>query len=154
MHADAHFSIRQVSDKDHPMKSLPLSSPARLVAAIASAQSWSNTGAPTNAWVAITCSANGSNVVAAAGGSSTTGQIYTSTNAGVKWNPTAAPTLHWTPVASSADGARAFHLQKSPSLIAPVWTDVTNLATLNNSNLQNQIVLPQPDATAFYHLSF
>ena len=77
-----------------------------LVLKAAQAQTWTQTGAPSNAWAAIACSADGSNLVAAAGGQVLNGQIYTSTNSGANWNLTAAPMLRWTSVAGSADGRK------------------------------------------------
>src|SRR5712691_9502842 len=72
----------------------------------AQAQTWTQTGAPSNAWAAIACTADGYNLVAAAGGQVSNGQIYTSTNSGTTWSLTAAPMLRWTSVASAADGRK------------------------------------------------
>jgi hypothetical protein len=69
-------------------------------------QTWSPTGAPSNNWAAAACSADSSKVVAAAGGLSGTGLIYTSSDGGTNWRPAYAPSLHWVSVASSADGTR------------------------------------------------
>src|SRR6267154_2396721 len=72
----------------------------------ASAQTWTQTGAPSNYWAGVACSADGTALAAITGGQFYVGQIYTSTNAGTNWTLTSAPSLHWTSVASSADGAQ------------------------------------------------
>jgi hypothetical protein len=51
---------------------------------------------------AVTCSADGEKLVAAAFG----GPIYYSTNTGFNWNTSSAPNGNWTHLASSADGQR------------------------------------------------
>lgn len=70
------------------------------------AQTWTQTGAPSNAWYAIACSADGARLVAATGGQFVNGQVYTSTNSGTNWSLTGAPSQRWTSVACSADGIR------------------------------------------------
>lgn len=71
---------------------------------IAFAQAWIRTSAPVDGWTAVVSSADGAKLVAAAGGSSSSGLIYISTNSGNTWAPTLAPSKHWGAVASSADG--------------------------------------------------
>jgi hypothetical protein len=66
-----------------------------------SAQTWTQTSAPTDVWTSIACSADGSRLVAA---DATVNQIYTSTNYGTTWTQSGAPNTNWTCVASSADG--------------------------------------------------
>lgn len=83
---------------------LLLVSALHLASLPAMAQSWSPTGASSNSWAAIACSADGAKLVAATGGLSVNGQLYTSSNAGSNWTVTAAPLLHWCSVDSSADG--------------------------------------------------
>ncbi|MGA2558020.1 MAG: immunoglobulin domain-containing protein, partial [Verrucomicrobiota bacterium] len=63
-------------------------------------QNWTLTSAPTNAWSAVACSADGRRIVAVAN----VGGIYTSTNSGGNWNLTGAPTTNWTAVACSTNG--------------------------------------------------
>lgn len=70
------------------------------------AQTWTQTLAPTNGWSGVAMSADGSKIVAVAGGGSTTGPIYTSTNFGGTWISNNAPVLDWVAVSSSADGTR------------------------------------------------
>ena len=67
----------------------------------ASAQSWSQTSAPTNAWTAVASSTDGSHLVAVGGHF-----IYTSTDYGSTWVSNNAPAVNWTSVASSADGTK------------------------------------------------
>jgi hypothetical protein len=70
------------------------------------AQTWTQTSAPTNLWSSITCSADGSKVVAVSRTRTSQGVIYGSTNSGVDWTLVATSTLSFLSVASSADGAR------------------------------------------------
>src|ERR1700733_4560704 len=67
----------------------------------ASAQSWTRTSAPTNAWTAVATSADGTRLVAVGGNF-----IYTSTNYGSTWISNNAPMAGWTEVASSSDGTK------------------------------------------------
>ena len=67
-----------------------------------SAQTWTQTSAPTNAWSSVASSADGSKLVAAVNG----GGIYTSTDSGATWTLTNAANASWTCVASSADGTK------------------------------------------------
>src|ERR1700722_2529838 len=94
----------------------------------ASAQTWTQTIAPTNLWSTIACSADGSKLVAGAGSSPVLNQrispIYVSTNFGATWTLTSAPSNAWTSVASSADG----------------------------TNLQNQVTLSESNTSSFYRL--
>lgn len=80
-----------------------------------SAQTWTLTGAPTNGWVSVACSADGSIVAAAAGqitvnGTTynTNGPIYISTNYGTTWAQANLPITNWTKVLLSADGSKLF----------------------------------------------
>jgi photosystem II stability/assembly factor-like uncharacterized protein len=78
------------------------------------AQSWTQTLAPITNWSAISCSADGSAVAAAAGGwkSGSTfyppGPLYLSTNSGASWNPSNAPVTNWNVMTMSADGSKLF----------------------------------------------
>jgi len=73
----------------------------------ASAQTWTQTSAPSNDWVTVASSADGSKLVAAAGlANGGDGLIYISTNSGVDWMQTSAPPDSWATVASSADGTK------------------------------------------------
>ena len=71
----------------------------------ACAQIWIQTSAPSNNWVSIAVSADGTQIVAVAGGSRA-GPIYTSSDYGAAWvSNNIAPQL-WADVASSADGTK------------------------------------------------
>src|SRR5215469_15845946 len=83
---------------------ITLASTAFFGASAAFSQTWIPTHAPTNLWYAIAMSADGTKLVAAAGGQTSSGQIYTSTNSGMDWAVTTAPSNRWVSVASSADG--------------------------------------------------
>jgi photosystem II stability/assembly factor-like uncharacterized protein len=66
-------------------------------------QNWTNwtlTSAPTNAWSAVACSADGMRIVAAVAG----GGIYASADSGTNWNPTSAPSNNWSSVGCSTNG--------------------------------------------------
>ncbi|HTR41771.1 MAG TPA: sialidase family protein [Pseudomonadales bacterium] len=78
------------------------------MALIVSAQTWTKTGAPTNSWTCIASSANGSNLIAGAGGGPLGGPLYRSTNSGTTWKVTYATNEYWGSVASSADGTHLF----------------------------------------------
>ena len=68
----------------------------------ASAQTWTQTSAPSNTWFGVAISQDG-NRLAAVGGH----VIYTSTNYGSTWVSNDAPnTVSWYSVASSADGTK------------------------------------------------
>src|SRR5260370_8390311 len=70
------------------------------------AQTWTLTTAPITNWSSVASSADGSKLVAVAGGVSGTGGIYVSTNSGADWMATGAPVRGWNSVACSADGSK------------------------------------------------
>src|SRR5438093_2991680 len=74
------------------------------------AQTWTPTSAPSNFWVSVCSSADGTRLAAAAGSGGFRawgeGVIYVSTNSGVSWALTSAPTQDWACVACSADGIK------------------------------------------------
>jgi len=77
------------------------------------AQTWTQTGAPSNFWASVASSADGTKLVAAVGGGAL-GGIYVTTNSGITWMLTSAPVLNWASVACSADGSKfvaADHLE-------------------------------------------
>src|SRR6266404_3196407 len=69
-------------------------------------QPWTQTGAPSNSWVGVACSADGSRVVAVTRSYPTNGQIYISADGGANWTLGSAPTLPWFAVSASSDGTR------------------------------------------------
>jgi hypothetical protein len=82
-----------------------------LFADCALGQTWTLTSAPTNDWSAIAASADGSKLIAAAGGAEFNRRlspIYLSTNSGATWFQATAPSNFWSSLASSADGTNLF----------------------------------------------
>jgi photosystem II stability/assembly factor-like uncharacterized protein len=108
----------------------------------ASAQSWTQTSAPTNYWSAIACSADGSKMVAVAGSSviysTRVSSIYISTNYGSTWIQTSAPSNYWVSVAASADGTKLVSVAGSTIYSGPIYssTDGGNTWTSNNIAIQ------------------
>ncbi len=97
------------------VKILFLASLSGLAAVHAVCQTWVQTGAPSNSWVSIVCSADGSKLIAPVTtrldemtitGSFLPGPIYISTNSGTSWMQTGNLTNVWNNVACSADGTR------------------------------------------------
>lgn len=95
------------------VKILCLAALSGLTAVHALCQTWVQTGAPSNSWQAIACSADGSELVAAAAtldgskiNGNVPGPIYLSTNSGATWTQTGATNEIWNSVASSADGTK------------------------------------------------
>ena len=96
---------------------------------------WTQTSAPNRPWTSMAVSADGSRVVAVAGGSQgpypqIVGQIHTSTNSGITWDVTSAPTASWNGVASSSDGRRlaaviAFGTIYTSTNFGVTWTATT-----------------------------
>jgi photosystem II stability/assembly factor-like uncharacterized protein len=99
-----------------------------------SAQTWTQTSAPTNLWYSVASSADGNKLVAAMGGQFWTGPIYTSTNAGTTWTLTVAPSQHWMCVASSADGNKLAAAVSEGG----IYTSTDAGATWNTNNLASQ----------------
>ena len=105
----------------------------------ASAQTWMQTSAPSNAWQSVATSADGVNLVAVVN----PGAIYISTNSGSNWNPTANSQLshlNWQSVASSADGSKLLAAPQSGSLYnstnsGVTWIRQTNLPIVSWSSV-------------------
>jgi hypothetical protein len=82
------------------------SSPGPIYTSTNSGVTLTQTTAPTNNWMSVASSADGTKLVAAAMNSQS-GFIYASTNLGLTWALTGAPTNNsWATVASSADGSK------------------------------------------------
>jgi hypothetical protein len=96
----------------------------------ASAQTWTQTIAPTNNWCSIASSADGNKLVAAANN----GVIYSSSDSGNDWTSNNVPTNRWTGVASSADGSKLVAVTYLPSSPSVIYTssDSGNTWTSNN----------------------
>ena len=88
-------------------------------------QSWTPTGAPSNSWAAVACSADGARLVAATSISSTNGQILTSIDGGANWGVSSAPSLAWKFLVSSADGTRLAALAQSTAIYRSTNSGIT-----------------------------
>lgn len=71
-------------------------------------EGWHVTGAPTKAWSAVACSADGSRILAASRVQSEIGSLWLSTNSGATWISNSLPGYDWVSVAVSADGNKLF----------------------------------------------
>lgn len=118
------------------------------------AQTWTLTGAPTNGWVSVACSADGSVVVAAAGEmtingttSSTNGPVYISTNYGATWAQANLPITNWTEVLLSADGSKVFATSPGAGTFVSTNSGV-NFST--NATLQFSHMTCSADGTKVY----
>jgi hypothetical protein len=91
----------------------------------ASAGVWTLTSAPSNHWVSIAASADGTKIAAAANLPAVSiegirpGPIYLSTNSGETWFQSGAPSNRWFSVASSADGNKLVAAGYPFGLVAP-----------------------------------
>lgn len=105
---------------------------------------WVSNNIPVNNWSAVASSADGCKLVATIGG----GGIYTSYSIPTpQLNLTTSPsnlTCCWTIPSTN------FILQQSSDLVG--WSDVTNVPTLNFTNLQNQVTLPASSSYLFFRL--
>ena len=97
---------------------------------------WLSSGAPTETWNALACSADGSKMAATIdGGTSGSLGIYVSTDSGHTWNASgASASTFWQSIGSSADGTRLIAGQGSSSTSGHIlistnsgttWTGVT-----------------------------
>jgi hypothetical protein len=127
---------------------------------------WAQTSAPATNWIALVFSADGSRLVAVAGGSHNlqnpvvTGPIYTSTNGGATWTSNNVPVHNWISVASSADGC--ILVAADAGILSPsvpdatvgggIWiTRATPVPQLNiitiNGNFKLSWIMPSTDFT-------
>jgi hypothetical protein len=98
----------------------------------------------------VASSADGGRLLAAAGGPSVTGPIYSS-------HSTPSPSLSITPsalvdVISWTVPSMDFALQQNPDPIRTNWTDVATPPVLNLTNLQNQVTVSATNRANFYRL--
>jgi photosystem II stability/assembly factor-like uncharacterized protein len=116
---------------------------------------WMQTIAPSNDWLCIASSADGTKLVAGNESiSGSSGFIYASTNSGLTWMPTGAPTNEvWRSIASSADGSIliAGSAEFIPSLTyGGVYTSTNFGMTWTSNNVPNaqwQSVASSADGT-------
>ncbi|MGD0349624.1 MAG: hypothetical protein ABSB84_04825 [Verrucomicrobiota bacterium] len=69
-------------------------------------ETWTKTSVPSNQWMYVASSADGTRLIAAAGALTLSGPIYTSTDSGVTWTSNNVPYTNWSAVAISADGCK------------------------------------------------
>lgn len=102
----------------------------------------------TNYWASVASSADGSKLVAVAnggGGGIWTAQVTSMLQLNVKTSNT---NLHISWVVPSID----FVLQENSDLATTNWTDLTNRAVLNLTNLHDEVTLPLTNDSGFYRL--
>jgi hypothetical protein len=92
---------------------------------------WRRTSAPSNTWVSVASSADGTKLVAAARGGYP-GLIYRSSDSGATWEPTGAPADWWLAVASSADGTILFAAAYADAIACPPWDGDTLKISTNS----------------------
>lgn len=105
---------------------------------------WNKTDAPNTNWQAVASSADGRRLLAAYGGG-----IYTSYS-------TPAPVMRIASLGSNLAlswviPATNFVMQQSSDLTS--WADLTNVPTLNLTNLKNQVILLPSNSSGFYRLA-
>jgi hypothetical protein len=111
-----------------------------------SGATWTSTGAPKENWYCAASSADGVKLVAAA----IPGLLYTRQSV-------PAPLLN---LMSSDNGlvlswvvpSLSFRLQQNSDLTTSNWIDVTGAPTLDTTNLQYQVIIPQNNDQGFYRL--
>jgi photosystem II stability/assembly factor-like uncharacterized protein len=101
------------------------------------AQTWTQTSAPSNNWISVASSADGSKLVATTDLGTNIGPIYASTNSGITWTQTSAPSNHWETVASSADGSKLVAIGFDPSYNNVVLTSTDSGMTWTQSSPPN-----------------
>ena len=96
-------------------------------------QNWTRTGAPTNRWVFVASSSDGSKLAALLSGE---GGIYVSTNSGATWSLSGAPvTIGFNAVASSLDGSKLVAVGSgiyTSTNGGATWVSRTNLLNLES----------------------
>ncbi|MGD0349894.1 MAG: hypothetical protein ABSB84_06210 [Verrucomicrobiota bacterium] len=122
------------------------SGPNTIFSSANSGFAWETNDAPNNYWRSIASSADGSKIVAVTQG----GGIYTS-------QTDQSPQLNIAPASTSLTlswiiPSTNFMLQQSSDLTTTNWTTLTNVPTLNLSNLQNQVILCPSNGSGFYRL--
>ena len=80
--------------------------PAPLYTSTNFGETWTKTTAPSNLWMSVASSADGTRLIAVAGALTQRGPIYTSSDSGLTWTSNNVPQTNWTTVAISADGCK------------------------------------------------
>jgi Tfp pilus assembly protein FimT len=129
-------------------------------------ETWTKTSAPSNQWMYVASSADGTRLIAVAGGLSQGGPIYTSMDSGVTWTSNNVPQTNWSAAAISADGCKMVaagcgrgsgcpifisYSARSPQLnLAPASTNLilSWLVPSTNFALQRSLDLATPGWTA------
>jgi hypothetical protein len=115
---------------------------------------WTSNNVPNVTWQGVACSADGNEFVAVSAGngiySQGTGQIWIS-------QTTPNPVLNLTPsdtnlALSWLVPSTNFALQQNLDLTTTNWTTLTNEPTLNLTNLDDEVMLPQTNSSSFFRL--
>jgi photosystem II stability/assembly factor-like uncharacterized protein len=136
------------------------SSPGPIYISTNSGVTLTQTTAPTNNWMSVASSADGSRLVAVASiinGTTNGNVIYTSTDSGLNWTQTGAPASNqWISVASSADGSKlvaasaAVVVTTNYYLYGSIYTSRDSGMTWTSNNVPNaqwQSVASSADGT-------
>jgi photosystem II stability/assembly factor-like uncharacterized protein len=123
--------------------------PSPIYTSTNSGDSWTLTSAPSNSWLSVAMSADGSKIVAVGSSFGDPGPIYTSTDFGVTWTSNNVPQESWWAVASSADGGKLVAASgfNDINLLGSIYTSQTtptpqlNLAP-SGSNLNVSWIIP------------
>ncbi len=110
-----------------------------------SGMTWISNNAPNLDWFSVASSADGGNLVAESGG----GIYFSQSVFTPQLNIASANTnlmLSW--IIPSTN----FVVQQSSDLTSANWTDLTNMPTLNLTNLQNEVMLCPSNSSAFFRL--
>jgi hypothetical protein len=112
-----------------------------------SGTTWMTNDVPQGALVGLASSADGGKLV----GVVQRGHIYT-------WQTTVAPTLNIDPAGpnvllSWVVPSTPFHLQKNLNASTANWSNEAAVFSVNDANLQNQVLLSPTNSNAFYRLA-
>jgi len=109
---------------------------------LASAQTWTQTSAPSNVWACVASSADGTKLAVASKSNtpSESGNVFTSTNSGLTWTETASP-KNCVSIASSADGTKLvaanFTFDADFTVGGGIFTSTDSGATWTSNNVPN-----------------
>jgi hypothetical protein len=111
-----------------------------------SGATWTSNSLPSEQWLSVSLSADGSKMVAVANG----GGIWTS-------QITPTPSMNITPTNSNLTlswtvPSTNFVMQQNLDLTTTNWTDVMNPPVLNLTNLRDEVILSPTNSSGFYRL--